>query len=450
MLRWVATLANLTPLQIKTRQWADRNVAQPLNRGYEPIRKFLNGIAPNKLGNFLPQVGQFYADTMSVGADVKDIARGGNKLFTKPVEGLSDIALGTAGLVPFAGDAAKAIALASMGITRSINGTPKTYDVWHPDYGKSGAGSELQGKPRVSDKKRLADLNVDVVERNIKIPAVDLPDFEGRPFVTTMSDRTAAGGVITDVNKQPLSNPVNLRGGQDYMFDPLNDGKVWASADSVVSGKEGQKRLLPMVAELKKQTGQNPLYLPWTMTPGGGDYATMTSEVMLSHALEVMPKDSARAFDKTMKEFYPQWAGIKNKKSIQQLRDMPPNNRFQFMNLLDKKYRHTGVMTSGEARLAVGDPKQYQTASGSLKNVGEVFAGQPSIMPSGHPTYSAGVPGRGLGELKNPWSVYEILPEAAQARNVDVKNPTSDDLRALQMKPYVGIIDDKLLKNLGY
>ena len=101
MLRWVETLANLTPLQIKTRQWADRNVAQPLNRGYEPIRKFLNGIAPNKLGNFLPQAGQFYADNMSVGADVKDIARGGNKLFTNPVEGLSDIALGTTGLVPF-------------------------------------------------------------------------------------------------------------------------------------------------------------------------------------------------------------------------------------------------------------------------------------------------------------------------------------------------------------
>jgi hypothetical protein len=33
---------------------------------------------------------------------------------------------------------------------------------------------------------------------------------------------------------------------------------------------------------------------------------------------------------------------------------------------------------------------------------------------------------------------------------IDKKNPTSDDLRSLQMKPYSGTITEGLLKKLGY
>jgi len=34
--------------------------------------------------------------------------------------------------------------------------------------------------------------------------------------------------------------------------------------------------------------------------------------------------------------------------------------------------------------------------------------------------------------------------------DVDKKNPTRPDLRALEMKPYYGILSEELLKKLGY
>jgi len=60
------------------------------------------------------------------------------------------------------------------------------------------------------------------------IPEVSLADFEGRPFITSMSDRTAAGGDLLGVNDVMFKRPVHLYGGQDYMFN--NPNQVWASA----------------------------------------------------------------------------------------------------------------------------------------------------------------------------------------------------------------------------
>jgi hypothetical protein len=105
----------------------------------------------------------------------------------------------------------------------------------------------------------------------------------------------------------------------------------------------------------------------------------------------------------------------------------------------------------GEARLAVADPKQVAAPEGGLMNVGRVFSDKPLIANSGHESYPFGVPGEGLGQLDKELQVYQMLPEAAKQRGMtDVMNPGGFDIRALQMKPYAGIIDDKLLKSLGY
>jgi hypothetical protein len=46
---------------------------------------------------------------------------------------------------------------------------------------------------------------------------------------------------------------------------------------------------------------------------------------------------------------------------------------------------------------------------------------------------------------------YDLMPDVAEYRGlIDLKNPRTTDIRALQMKPYGGIITDKVLRNLGY
>jgi hypothetical protein len=298
--------------------------------------------------------------------------------------------------------------------------------------------------PRKLEQERLKSLRT-VVEPTTKteIPIVNLAQFEGRPFVTSMSDRTAAGGNLTKINDVVLSRPVGLLGGQDYMF--YNPGQVWASAQQPV------KQILQNAQIIKEVTGKDPLYLPWRMAPTGGDFATMTGETMLSYANSALNKKEKTKVDKEIKKFIPDWKGLSSEESVNQFRAAPDRARKALKNALDTNFRNTGGLSIGEARLSVSDPKQLLGQDAGIMNVGEIFAGKPMIMESGHPSYPRGVPGQGLGRLQENRTIFELLPQVVRERNIiDPRNPSQTDIRALQMKPYAGVIDEKLLKALGY
>jgi len=298
--------------------------------------------------------------------------------------------------------------------------------------------------PRAKEQERLRNLTTTVEStQKFDVPRVSLPDFEGRPFITSMSDRIAAGGDLLDINGVSLNRPIGLLGGQDYMFN--NAGQVWASAQGPV------KQLLQAADVLKQTTGQNPLYIPWRMAPTGGDFATMTGETMLSYAQSAMGKKDKSALNKTIKEFIPSWKGVDSPESVEQFRSAPDAVRKAVMNQMDVDFRDAGGLSIGEARLSVADKKQLVAPDSGIMNIGEIFADQPMIMNSGHPSYPRGIGGQGLGRLEEQHSIYELLPNAVRDRGiVDPTMPSQTDIRALQMKPYYGILDAELLKALGY
>ncbi len=300
------------------------------------------------------------------------------------------------------------------------------------------------------DNKRKSDIEkiattVPVVEQLNKtpIPKVSLADFEGRPFITSMSDRTAAGGDLLGVNDVMFKRPVHLYGGQDYMFNAPN--QVWASAQSAV------KPILENAKLLKEVTGQNPLYIPWRMAPSGGDFAHMTGESMLGYAEAAMGKTDKKALNAAIKDLIPSWKGVDNAESIAQYRAAPKVVRDSIMQIMDRDFRNLGGLNYGQARLSVTDPRQINAMEGGIQNIGEIFADQPMIMKSGHPSYPRGVAGQGLGTLEREHNIFELLPNVVKERGIT--NPTAPaqtDLRALQMKPYAGILTANLLRQLGY
>lgn len=297
---------------------------------------------------------------------------------------------------------------------------------------------------RVKEQERLRNLTT-VIEGTPTPPQqrLSLVDFEGRPFITSMADRTAAGGELVRINDVELNRPVGLLGGQDYMFN--NPGQVWASAQSAV------KPMLEIAQDLKSTTGQNPLYMPWRMTPTGGDFANMTYETMLNYAESAMGKTDKKALDKMIKGFIPDWKGVDSRASVQQFRDTPDAVRKELMNQMDIQFKDLGGLGRGEARLAVADQKQLTEPTLNVMNIGEIFADRPMIMDSGHPSYPKGVPGQGLGIIDQPRSIFELLPQVVKERGIaDPTNWSDADRRAMEMKPYGGIIDEQLLKALGY
>jgi hypothetical protein len=299
------------------------------------------------------------------------------------------------------------------------------------------------------DNKRKTDIQkitntAPVVEQLNRVtpPTVSLADFEGRPFITSMSDRTAAGGDLLGVNDVMFKRPVHLYGGQDYMFN--NPNQVWASAQSAV------KPIIENAQLLKEVTGQNPLYIPWRMAPSGGDFAHMTGESMIAHAEAAMGKADKKALNNAIKNFLPSWKGVDSADSIAQYRSAPKTVRDSIMQVMDRDFRDLGSLNYGQARLSVTDPRQINAMEGGIQNIGEIFADQPMIMRSGHPSYPRGVAGQGLGTVDKDLNIFQLLPNVVKERGIaNPRNPSDSDLRAMQMKPYSGIITAKMLRDLN-
>lgn len=298
--------------------------------------------------------------------------------------------------------------------------------------------------PRVKEQPKIQDTKTTVEQTsNLDAPVLQLTDFEGYPFITSMSDRTAAGGLLTSINDVNLKRPVALPGGQDYMFE--NTDKVWASAKNPVNQIMNNARVL------KEVTGRDPLFIPWRMAPTGGDFATMTGETMLSYAESALPKTVKKQIDKSIKKIAPDWKGIDSPESISQFQSLADSKRKQIKQTLDVQFRDLGGLSIGQSRLAVTDPKQFGGSDAQIMNVGRVFADKPIIDASGNPSYPKAVPGEGVGRVDRDINIFELLPRVVQDRGISQATaPSQTDIRALQMKPYAGILDEQVLRNLGY
>lgn len=311
---------------------------------------------------------------------------------------------------------------------------------------------------RVREQEKLRDTTYTIEERGTQdAPRIPLADLEGRPFVTTMSDRTQAGGLLTGINDVALNRPINLQGGQGFMFE--NPGMTWASAPGVVT----------QIMRAASEAGDNPVYLPFRMAPTGGDFATMTGETMLSYASTNMSKTQKKELDKAIKGFVSKgamvdgkrvgaglkikdWKGVDDPRSVDAFRNAPDSLRKELMNMIDVNFRNKGGLSIGQARLAVTEPGQANALDARIQNIGEIFTDKDIITESGHPSYPAGVPGQGLGRTDQEVSIFELLPDARygekQKAVKDPQRPTAREIRALTMKPYAGRITEDILRGL--
>jgi len=318
--------------------------------------------------------------------------------------------------------------------------------------------------PRVREIDHLNNLNYDIATRSSanNPDALRLSDLEGEDFVTSMADRTRAGGVVLGIDDVPLYRAVDLRGGQGFMFE--NPNQVWASAQSP------SKKILELAKTAKTKSGKDPLFIPWRMAPTGGDFSTTTGELMLGFAASNMNKATKKALDKAIRAYKTKgvmvegkrvgaglqikgWKGVDDASSVEIWRNTPDSVRKELMNMMDVGFRNQGGLSIGAARLINTDPLQVMARDAGIQNVGRIAANQ-KITPSTHPSYPFAVPGEGIGSLPGAGqaTIFEMLPGAqfgkAQKNVVDAANPTSRERRALQMKPYAGTITEKILRRM--
>jgi hypothetical protein len=378
-------------------------------------------VRAGKEGDYLAGMGNYLVGAANVAPVIGPAARGAAKLGPKAAEMAENYLTKIGGIQNIVPPSNRAVTSTNVG---------KAFD---PRF-----------DPRVLEQAKLKNLTTNVEKyQPSAAPKVSLPDFEGHPFITSMSDRTAAGGHLVGVNDVNLNRPVDLMGGQDFMFN--NPGQVWASAPNPI------KQLMRQAEGLKDFTGKDPLYIPWRMAPTGSDFAHMTGETMLSHADVALSRSDKAMLNKAIKDIIPDWKGLGAPESLSQFRNASSSARKNIQFMIDRDFRDKGALSIGEARLAIADPTQLSAPEGGIQNVGRIFAEKPIIQNSGHFSYPQGAPGEGLGVIDTPHNVFELMPKVVKQRGiVDPRSPSQQDIRALQMKPYSGIIDDKLLKSLGY
>jgi len=319
------------------------------------------------------------------------------------------------------------------------------------------AGSGSTGKPRTSDIERNLGTQIQYGDQRIQtIPEVNLEDYEGYPFMSSISDTSGAGDIIQSINGVPVN--VSRRGGQDYMFDPLSNDFVWASARNVVKGAGENPppgSLFGRALALKERTGRDPLFIPHSMTPTGSDFSQV-ADVMLSYAKNNMNKSTVSKLDKDIKSIIPEWPGLADDSMSQVLNRAGGSERKKIINLLDKNYIDKGSLTAGQGRLAISDESQRIIRPGTLRNVGIVDTSRAPIVGDPHPVYNTGLYGSGIGRLSQPLSVYELNPAAAYLGGITPEQimfpPRSTGsqggLRSLEGSPLTGIITEDILRQM--
>jgi hypothetical protein len=329
--------------------------------------------------------------------------------------------------------------------------TPYTDRNIDPRTFSAGSGDGM-GDPRVGQVDRNLATQVDIGDQRITdVPSVSLNDYEGYPFMTTMSDRTAAGDTIRSIDGVDVN--VSRRGGQDYMLDPSSPDYVWASDESIVLKPKGdglsEWSMFQFAKDMKSQSGgKDTLFMPWTMAPTGGDFSQV-GEVMLSYARNNMGADASKALNNDISKIIPNWKGVSNPDSVADFYAVSGNKRKEIINLMDKKYSSKGSLTSGQARYAMTDESQRMSRDGNLRNVGLVDSDRYPYVGSPHPAYSTAMYGQGLGKIDKQLQVYELMPQAAALGGLtDVMRPPRPSLRALEMKPYGGIITEDILRGI--
>lgn len=331
--------------------------------------------------------------------------------------------------------------LSGSGLPNNRAVAPKPYSV---------RPAEVALDPRIENRKgelsKIQNLELGLVPRETSpAPEVSIFDYEGHPFVTSMSDLAAAGDDLVSINDVRFREPFSRRGGQDYMFD--NPGSVWGS------DKNPAEQHVELARRLQSETGKDVLYMPWTMGPNAVHFSHQPRGIQYMYADAAMSGPERKTLAADIKTVLPDWRGFEDPKSAEMFMRASGKARGALNKMLDK-YRMRGGLGLGEATYAATDLSQIGAPLTSLRNVG-IIEPRFAASPSSHSSYSYSVPGQGRGVLKEKnIGALALQPSLMKALGyetpfdfpVGVQPGVSSPVRAMQMRPQTGILDNDTLR----
>ena len=318
-----------------------------------------------------------------------------------------------------------------------------------------------------------------IAEPKIEIPEMSIFDLEGQPFVSSQADLTRAGGLLETVDGVPLAQPIEMLGGQDYMWLPrsVKENLVWASDAQPIN------KLAKEAQEIAKETGKEPIYIPFRMKPTGMDYSKQIANSMIQSALVRLNKSQISELNDTIRKQAFKKEKNKPKKYIGEdfkgidvenpLNDTVSGDlRKEIIRIMDRDYRYDGgqkikrgssegTASLAQMRVANADPSQIDKEPMTLQNVAKLDMDKLVRDVSFHDTYNTGIGGEALGRIKEDVSLLDLFDSKVRDKKGNITgdylgsdgmpmtraNWTDDGYRKTTMQPVSGLLShDRLMK----
>ena len=269
-------------------------------------------------------------------------------------------------------------------------------------------------------------------------------NMKGGSIVSLAGDRSATGQNLLGIGDVQFENPVYLGGGYDFMRANSPSGSIWASEKGAAQG------LLNQINEAAKYGGD--VYGAYTsMGPLSMNYNTMMSDALLEQMKAgKISKKSIAAFDRQVKAVRPEWKGVMNPESREQL-ESNGALRIAFVDRMQlDEFQNAGFPNIAQTRFAITDPLLLNEPmySGGLA-VGKMKPNTELITNpvSPHKTYNTQLAGEYLGGLEQSVPKEIMFPDWYKMRR-EIGAPESGDVRSFQLANPIQQTNQEWLDNI--
>ena len=270
-------------------------------------------------------------------------------------------------------------------------------------------------------------------------------NMKGGSIVSLAGDRSATGQNLLGIGDVRFENPVYLGGGYDFMRANSPSGSIWASEKGAAQG------LLNQINEAAKY-GSGDVYGAYTsMGPLSMNYNTMMSDALLEQMKAgKISKKSIAAFDRQVKSVRPEWKGVMNPESRDQL-ESNGALRIAFVDRMQlDEFQNAGFPNIAQTRFAITDPLLLNEPmySGGLA-VGKMKPNTELITNpvSPHKTYNTQLAGEYLGGLEQSVPKEIMFPDWYKMRR-EIGAPESGDVRSFQLANPIQQTNQEWLDNI--
>jgi hypothetical protein len=297
----------------------------------------------------------------------------------------------------------------SISATRGLLGTVPDANVLY-----AGSGDPMNFS-RLVRHNPITDTSVTILPTNqglLTEKIIDLESLRGGTVIPFVGDKTAAGGILTEIDGVPLAYSIRLEGGQDFMRDVASqsvDNSIWASHKKIIDP------MYNVAKRIADDTGE-PVYGAYVnMANVGQDFSTMTADALVAQLpTSKISKSAMKEFNDAMKVKNPHGGEVDDfigiDAPLMKLREYitkaPPKVRKKFVKLMDTgNFQKMGFPDVGKTRYAITQPRLRSMPENMTgMNIGRIDtdAGVLYDPQNVHSSYNTHIRGIYEGRLKNP------------------------------------------------